>query len=85
MWGFFLNSSRLFKDFKNIKYAMPCNASYARLFLEGFSYARQIDMQPICTSILANFYSCKMWVLQTYPPYRNLTLEIHEALSNNSG
>jgi hypothetical protein len=43
---------------------MPCNASYARLFLEGFSYARQIDMQPICTSMLAKYYSCKKWVLQ---------------------
>jgi hypothetical protein len=64
MWGFFLNSSRLFKNFGKIKYAMSCNASYARLFLEGFSYAQQIDMQPICTSILAKFYSCKMWVLQ---------------------
>jgi hypothetical protein len=63
MWGFFLNSSWLFKDFRKIKYAMPCNASYARLFLAGFSYARQIDMQPICTSILAKFYSCKMWLL----------------------
>jgi hypothetical protein len=36
MWEFFLNSSRLFKDFRKIKYVMPCNASYARLFLEGF-------------------------------------------------
>jgi ribonuclease HI len=31
--------------------------------LVGFLYARQIDMQPICTSMLANFY-CKKWVLQ---------------------
>jgi hypothetical protein len=29
---FFLNSSRLLKDFRKIKYAMPYNASYARLF-----------------------------------------------------
>jgi hypothetical protein len=35
-WRFFLNSSRLFKDFRKIEYAMPWNASYARLFLEGF-------------------------------------------------
>jgi hypothetical protein len=34
--GIFLNSYRLFMDFRKIKYAMPCNASYARLFLEGF-------------------------------------------------
>jgi hypothetical protein len=26
-WGFFLNSSRLLKDFRKIQYAMPCNAS----------------------------------------------------------
>jgi hypothetical protein len=64
MWGFFLNSSRLFKDLKKIKYVMPCNASYARLFSEGFSNAQQIDMQPICTSILTKFYYCKMWVVQ---------------------
>jgi hypothetical protein len=32
---------------------MQCNASYARLFLEGFLYAWLIDMQPICTSMLA--------------------------------
>jgi hypothetical protein len=68
MWGFFLNSSKLLMDFRKIKYAMPFDASYARLFLQGFSYARQIDKQLICTSILAKFYSCKMWVLQTYPP-----------------
>jgi hypothetical protein len=42
---------------------MPCNASYAILFLEGFSYAQEIEMQPICTSIPAKFYSWKMWVL----------------------
>jgi hypothetical protein len=64
IWGFFLNSSRLLKDFGKIEYAMPYNASYERLFLEGFSYARQIDM---------HFYIGKnlfleMWVLQTYPP-----------------
>jgi hypothetical protein len=38
---------------------MPCNASYARFILEGFSYAWQIDMQPICTPMLAKFYFCK--------------------------
>jgi hypothetical protein len=64
IWGFFLNSSRLLKDFRKIKYDMPCNASYARLyFLEGFLYARQFDMQSICTSMLAKFYSCKKRVL----------------------
>jgi hypothetical protein len=44
---------------------MPCNASYVKLFLEGFSYARQIDMQLICTFMLAKIYSCKKWVLHT--------------------
>jgi hypothetical protein len=40
IWGFFLNSSRILKDFRKIQYAMPCNASCARLFLERFLYAR---------------------------------------------
>jgi hypothetical protein len=40
--GFFLNSSRILKDFRKEQYSMPCNASYARLFLERFLYARQI-------------------------------------------
>jgi hypothetical protein len=65
IWGFFLYSSRLFKDFRKIEYAMPCKASYGTLFLEDFSYARKIDMQPICTSIHAKFYSWKMWVLHS--------------------
>jgi hypothetical protein len=43
---------------------MPCNASYARFILEGFSYVRQIDMHHICTPMLAKFDSCKKWVLQ---------------------
>jgi hypothetical protein len=45
---------------------MQCNASYARFILEGFSYVRQIDMQPICTPMLAKIYSCKKWVLHLY-------------------
>jgi hypothetical protein len=40
MWGLFLSSSRILKDFRKIQYAMPCNASYGRLFLERFLYAR---------------------------------------------
>jgi hypothetical protein len=44
---------------------MPCNASYARFILEGFSYARQIDMQPICIPMLVkNYFFCKKWMLQ---------------------
>jgi hypothetical protein len=55
MWKFFfLNFCRLLKDFRKIKYAMPCNASYARLL---FLYARQFDMQPMCTPMLAIFFS----------------------------
>jgi hypothetical protein len=35
-WGFFLNSSRLLKDFRKIKYAMQCNASYTRFIFGKF-------------------------------------------------
>jgi hypothetical protein len=67
MWGFFLNFSRLLKDFRKIKYAMPCNAMHPMqdYFLEGFLYARQFDMQSICTPMLTKFYFYKKWVLQT--------------------
>jgi hypothetical protein len=34
------------------------------LFLEGFSYALQIDMHFICTPMWTKFYSCEKWVLQ---------------------
>jgi hypothetical protein len=34
--GFFLNSSRLLKDFRKIKYAMPCNSSYTRFIFGRF-------------------------------------------------
>jgi hypothetical protein len=34
--GFFLNSSRLLKDFRKIKYAMPCDASYTRFIFGRF-------------------------------------------------
>jgi hypothetical protein len=37
IWGFSLNSSRLLKDFRKIKYAMQC-ILYKILFLESFSY-----------------------------------------------
>jgi hypothetical protein len=43
---------------------MPCNASYAKLFLKDFYMHDKFDMQPICTSMLAKFYSCKKRVLQ---------------------
>jgi hypothetical protein len=60
---FFLAAQGFLKN--KICHAMQC--ILCKIFLEGFPYARQIDMHPICTSILAKFYSCKMWVLQTYP------------------
>jgi hypothetical protein len=46
---------------------MPWHAMHSMqdcFLLEGFRYAQQIDMHCICTSMLAKFYSCKMWVLQ---------------------
>jgi hypothetical protein len=43
---------------------MQCILYKIYLFFEGFSYVRQIDMQPICTPTLAKFYSCKNKVLQ---------------------
>jgi hypothetical protein len=45
---------------------MPCHAMHPMqdYFLEGFLYARQFDMQPICTPMLVKFYFCKKWVLQ---------------------
>jgi hypothetical protein len=47
---------------------MSCHAMHPMqdLFLECLSYARQIDMQPICTPMLAKFYSYKKWVLQAH-------------------
>jgi hypothetical protein len=54
MRGFFLNSSRILKDFRK-KYAMQCilcKIIFGRIFL----YARQIDMQPICTSMLEKIF-----------------------------
>jgi hypothetical protein len=66
--GFLLNSSRILKDFRKIKYVMLCNASYAYYSWEDFYMHGKFDMQPICTSMLVKFYSCKKQVLQMYPP-----------------
>jgi hypothetical protein len=30
-WGFFLNSYRLLKDFRKVKYAMPCYATLGKI------------------------------------------------------
>jgi hypothetical protein len=69
MWGFFLNSSSILKDFRKIQYAMPCNAMHPKQYYywKDFYMQGKFDMQPICTSALAKFYSCEKWVLQTYP------------------
>jgi hypothetical protein len=52
MRGFFLNSFRLFKDFRKIKYAISCNASYGRIFLEGFH---------IHNKLICNLYALLYW------------------------
>jgi hypothetical protein len=66
---------------------MPCHAMHLMqdYFWKDFYMPDKFDMQPIYTSMLTKFYSCKKRVLQTYPPLRNLALEIQEALRNNSG
>jgi hypothetical protein len=66
---------------------MPCHVMHPMqdYFWKNFFMHGKFDMQPICTSMLAKFCSCKKQVLQTYPPWRNLTIEIQEALKNNSG
>jgi hypothetical protein len=51
------------------------------LFMESFSYVLQFDMH----SYVEKNYSCKKWVLQTYPPLEESRPEIQEALGNNSG
>jgi hypothetical protein len=65
-WGFFLNSSKLLKDFRKniICHAMQC-ILYKIYFWKGFSYVLQIDMHLICAPMLTKFYSCKKWVLHT--------------------
>jgi hypothetical protein len=52
MWCFFLNFSRLLKDFRKIKNAMPCNASYARFFWKDF----YMHNNSIC-----NLYALLCW------------------------
>jgi hypothetical protein len=50
---------------------MPCHAMHPiqDLFLESFSYVLQFDMHFYMHSYVdKKFYSCKKWVLQTYPP-----------------
>jgi hypothetical protein len=43
-WGFFLNSSRLLKDFR--KYNMPCHAMHPMqdLFLESFPQVQKVGV-----------------------------------------
>jgi hypothetical protein len=60
MWRFFLNSSRLLKDFRKIQYAMPCNASYARLFWERiFIYTANLICNLSALLCLRNFILVK--------------------------
>jgi hypothetical protein len=49
---------------------MPCHAMHPiqDLFLEGFSDVLYFDMHFYMHSYLKKNYSCKKWVLQTYPP-----------------
>jgi hypothetical protein len=56
-WGFFLNSSRLLKNFRKIKYAMPCNASYTRfIFLKVFHMNYNLICIFICTPVCTNLF-----------------------------
>jgi hypothetical protein len=73
IWRFFLNSSRLPKDFRKniICHAMQC--ILCKIYFGWFSYVQQIDMQPMCTLMFAKFYSCKKWVLhELYMDHKNL-------------
>jgi hypothetical protein len=63
MWEFFLNSSMIFKDFRK-KYNMSCHPMQD-YFWKYFYMHDKFDIQHICTSMLAKFYSCKKWVLQS--------------------
>jgi hypothetical protein len=51
--GIFLNSSRLVKDFRKIKYAMPYNASYAILFFWKDFYTH--------VNLICNLYALLCW------------------------
>jgi hypothetical protein len=47
------------------KYNMPCHAMHPMqdYFWKDFYIHDKFDMQPICTSMLVKFYSCKKQVL----------------------
>jgi hypothetical protein len=59
-----LGSSRILEKYNKQCHAMHPMQDY---FWKDFYMHNKFDMQPICTSMLAKFYSCKKWVLQTYP------------------
>jgi hypothetical protein len=48
---------------------MPCYAMHPMqdYFWKDIYMRGKFDIQPICTSMSAKFYSCKKWVLQIYP------------------
>jgi hypothetical protein len=66
---------------------MPCNASYTRFiifFFGGFSYVRQIDMQPIFTPTLENFILVKSGCYR-YPGYKTLTIALEPSVELVAG
>jgi hypothetical protein len=68
-WGFFLNSSRLLKYFRKMKYAMPWYATLGKLInARSHPILFIFKMQPNALLLRQNFISRKKWVLQTYPP-----------------
>jgi hypothetical protein len=64
-WGFFLNSSRLLKDFRK-KYNMPCHAMHP---IQDFIFGKFFIWTTIWYAFLyallvaQKSYSCKKWVL----------------------
>jgi hypothetical protein len=58
---------------------MPCQAMHPiqDLFLEGFSYVLQIDINFICTPMWTKFYSCKKFVLHVKAPIFNVCMYIY--------
>jgi hypothetical protein len=46
-------------------------------------YTSYLELQPNALLVRQKIYYLKKWVLQTYPPLRNLAQKIQEALGNN--
>jgi hypothetical protein len=60
MWGFFLNFSRLLKDFRKIKYAMPCNAMHP---MQDYFFGRIFIRTTIRYAIYLHSYVDKILFL----------------------